>query len=78
MADKPSGNQVPGSFRAASSQELSGPNGHGDFEIRLRSTERIKLVLQRCARCSAPQHLVVRIHETLIEVTSRDSRQRPQ
>ena len=43
-----------------------------DVEIRLRSTERVKVVLQRCERSSAPHHLLVRIRETLISITTRD------
>ena len=72
MADKPPLNPVPGQLRASSS-DLDGSSGFTpDFEIRLRSTERVKIVLQRCERSSAPHHLLVRIRETLISITTRD------
>jgi len=68
MSDKPRIQRTSGPTRS-SSPDLSGSNGlPADFEIRLRSTERVKLVLQRCERCCAPQHLVVRIRETLISI----------
>jgi hypothetical protein len=71
MADKPSLNPLPGQLRASSS-DLNGPSSLPDVEIGLRSTERVKLVLQRCERSSAPHHLLVRIRETLITITTRD------
>jgi len=41
----------------------------GEFELRLRSTERVRTVVRRsCVRCSAPRHLIVRIRESLIVV----------
>ncbi len=70
MADKPSVNPFPGSL---ASQLLRGPHPSrlaSDVEIRLRSTEKIKVVLQRCERSSAPHHLLVRIRETLISITT--------
>ena len=71
MADKPPSSSPPGQLRASP----SGSNGPSslptDFEIRLRSTERVKIVLQRCERSCAPDHLVVRIRETLVSVTTR-------
>jgi hypothetical protein len=70
MADKPSVNRSSGRSRLSPSD-----NGSSrlppDFEIRLRSTERIKVVLQRCQRCCAPQHLLIRIRETLIAIDLR-------
>jgi hypothetical protein len=71
MADKPSLNPLPGQLRASSS-DLNGSSSLPDVEIGLRSTERVKLVLQRCERSSAPHHLLVRIRETLITITTRD------
>ena len=72
MADKPPLNPVPGQLRASSS-DLDGSSSFPlDFEIRLRSTERVRVVLQRCGRSSAPHHLLVRIRETLISITTRD------
>jgi len=71
MADKPSVNPfgLPG---AASSPDLTSPDGFSaDVEVRLRSTEKVKLVLQRCERSCAPQHLLIRIRETLITVIRR-------
>jgi hypothetical protein len=77
MADKPSVNPLPASLRDACSQDLTGSGGpSSDVEIRLRSTEKIRFVLQRCERTSAPQHLLVRIRETLISITAT-SRDRP-
>jgi hypothetical protein len=71
MADKPSLDPIPRSLRPASSQELTGPGGvTSEVEIRLRSTEKIKLVVQRCERTNAPHHLLVRIRETLISITT--------
>ena len=73
MADKPSVNEGNGSFRADSSKDLDGQGGlPPDFEVRLRSTERIRVVLQRCERCCAPRHLLIRIHEILISVSPSD------
>ena len=72
MADKPQ-TPVPAAMRAGCSQDLTGPAGFGsdvDVEVRLRSTEKIKLVVQRCERTNAPHHLLVRIRETLISITS--------
>jgi hypothetical protein len=74
MADKPSATPPSGGSPAASSRDHSSPNGSlSEVEIRLRSTERVKLVLKRCGRCSAPGHLLVRIRETLIAITTTDS-----
>jgi hypothetical protein len=73
MADKPSQTPVPAALRASSSRDLTSPGGFGsdvDVEIRLRSTEKIKLVVRRCGRTNAPHHLLVRIRETLISITS--------
>lgn len=73
MADKPSLGPLHGSLRDTCSQDLSGPGGlASEVEIRLRSTEKIKLVIQRCERTNAPHHLLVRIRETLISITTRD------
>jgi hypothetical protein len=69
MADKPPLNSSAGPHRAIASDSNGSSRLAGDVEIRLRSTERIKLVLQRCGRCSAPEHLLIRIRETLISVT---------
>jgi hypothetical protein len=71
MADKPSVNPFPGSLRANCSEDLDGSGGlASEVEIRLRSTEKVKVVLQRCGRNSAPHHLLVRIRETLISITT--------
>ena len=71
MADKPSVNSFPDSLRASSSDDLSGPVGPtSEVEIRLRSTEKVKIVLQRCERTNAPHHLLMRIRETLITITT--------
>jgi hypothetical protein len=62
-------------MRASCSQDFTSPGSlASDVEIRLRSTEKIKLVVQRCGRTNAPHHLLVRIRETLISITttSRD------
>ena len=72
MADKPPLNSPAGSLRAIASDSNGSSRLGGDVEIRLRSTERIKLVLQRCGRSSAPDHLLIRIRETLISITTRD------
>ena len=53
----------------------SPPGPHRDpaaeYELRLRSTERVRLVLLKSSlRCSAPQHLVTRIRESLITIRS--------
>jgi hypothetical protein len=73
MADKPSADHGNGSFRADLTPDLDGQAAlPPDFEVRLRSTERIRLVLQRCERCCAPHHLLIRIHEILISVSTRD------
>jgi hypothetical protein len=78
MADKPSPAPNPGSLRGSCSEDLTSPGSlpSEEVEFRLRSTERIKLVVQRCERTSAPQHLLVRIRETLISITTT-SRDRP-
>jgi hypothetical protein len=72
MADKPSLNRIPGPARASSPGFNGSPNLPPDVEIRLQSTERVKVVLQRCERTNAPHHLLVRIRETLISITTRD------
>ncbi len=73
MADKPSFNPFPGQLRAPSSDHNGSSSLPADVEIRLRSTERVRVVLQRCCeRSSAPHHLLVRIRETLISITTRD------
>lgn len=72
MAEKPPLNRSPGPVRPSPSDPIGSSSLPADFEIRLRSTERVKVVLQRCERCCAPQHLVIRIRETLISVTTRD------
>ena len=73
MADKPSATPIPGSSRADSSSDLSGRDGlPADFEVRLRSTEKVKIVLRRCERSNAPAHLLVRIRETLISISTPD------
>ena len=70
MADKPPLNRSPG---PSPSPDSNGSSGFPpDFEIRLRSTERVKIVLQRCERSCAPQHLLVRIRETLISIFPGD------
>jgi hypothetical protein len=73
MADKPSVDRIPGPLPAPCSEDRSfrGPLPT-EVEIRLRSTERIRVVLQRCERTSAPEHLLVRIRETLVSITSRE------
>jgi hypothetical protein len=71
MAEKPL-NRGSGPTRPSPSDTNGSSSLPADFEIRLRSTERVKLVLQRCGRCSAPQHLLIRIRETLISFTTRD------
>jgi hypothetical protein len=75
MADKPPLNRSNGPYRAIASDSNGSSQLGGDFEIRLRSTERVKMVLQRCGRCSAPDHLLISILETLISIHTRD---RPQ
>jgi hypothetical protein len=73
MPDKPSLNRHLGGPPRANSPEFDGsPSLPPDVEIRLQSTERVKVVLQRCERTNAPHHLLVRIRETLISVTTRD------
>jgi hypothetical protein len=72
MAEKPPLNRSPGPMRFSPSDPDGASSLPADFEIRLRSTERVKLVLQRCERCCAPQHLLIRIREVLISVTTRD------
>ena len=73
MADKPSATPTPGSSRATSAPDLSGQDGlPADFEVRLRSTEKVKIVLRRCERSNAPHHLLIRIRETLISISTRD------
>lgn len=76
MADKPSVNTGLGPLRAAPSQDCDSASSlPADVELRLRSTERIKLVLQqRCERCSAPVHLLVRIRETIVSITATRDR----
>jgi hypothetical protein len=70
MADKPPLNRLSGPRSKA--PDLNGPTRlSADVEIQLRSTERIRLVVQRCERSSAPDHLLVRIRETLISITTR-------
>jgi hypothetical protein len=72
MADKPPSNSLPGQLPASPSGSNGSSSLPTDVEIRLRSTERVKVVLQqRCERSCAPDHLVVRIRETLISVTTR-------
>ena len=42
-------------------------SGTAEFELRLRSTERVRTVIRRsCLRREAPRGLVVRIRESLI------------
>lgn len=72
MADKPPLNRSNAPYRAIASESNGSSQLGGDVEIRLRSTERVKMVLQRCGRCSAPEHLLIRIRETLISIHSRD------
>jgi hypothetical protein len=72
MADKPSLNPIPGPARVSSPGHNGLSNLPSDVEIRLQSTERVKVVLQRCGRTNAPHHLLVRIRETLISITTRD------
>ena len=72
MADKPPLRSTFGPPRANASDSNGSSRLGGDVEIRLRSTERIRLVLQRCGRSSAPEHLLIRIRETLISITTRD------
>lgn len=73
MADKPSANPLSGSFRASSSSDLQSPGVvPPEVEIRLRATEKVRLVLQRCERSSAPQHLMIRIRELIVSITHRD------
>jgi len=46
-------------------------SGTAEFELRLRSTERVRTVVQRsCMRREAPRGLVVRIRESLIILKS--------
>jgi hypothetical protein len=77
MADKP----FLDPFRQ-SRQSPSDLNGSStlpsDVEIRLRSTERIRFVLRRCERTNAPHHLLMRIRETLISISSPDRTPRSQ
>ena len=78
MADKPPLNRraVPPATSGPSRAIASDSNGSSrlaaDVEIQLRSTERIKVVLQRCGRSCAPDHLLIRIRETIISITTRD------
>lgn len=72
MSDKPSFNRNPVPPRASSPGSNGSQRLSSDVEIQLRSTERIKVVLQRCERTNAPHHLLVRIRETLITITTRD------
>jgi hypothetical protein len=72
MADKPSFNPLDGHPRTPPSDLDGSSTLPSDVEIRLRSTERIRYVLQRCERSSAPHHLLIRIRETLISITARD------
>jgi hypothetical protein len=69
MADKPPLHRDSGPLRVPSNGSSPLPT---DVEVRLQSTERVKIVLQRCERTNAPHHLLVRIRETLISITTRD------
>jgi hypothetical protein len=71
MADKPALDPRAAAPRDGCSQDLTGPAGlTSEVEIRLRSTEKIRIVLQRCERSNAPHHLLRRIRETLISITT--------
>jgi hypothetical protein len=72
MADKPLPESTSGLSRLSTSDLDGSSTFPSDVEIRLRSTERVKFVLQRCGRSAAPHHLLVRIRETLISITTRD------
>jgi hypothetical protein len=72
MADKPSFNPFDGHSRTLPSDLDDSSTLPSDVEIRLRSTERVRFLLQRCERSSAPHHLLIRIRETLISITARD------
>ena len=64
MDDK-SSDPLAGASAAADSPSTD--DASADYELRLRSTERVRLLLQRRAlRCSAPRHLVVKIRQSLI------------
>lgn len=71
MADKPPLNRISGPSRVTASGANGSSRLAADVEIQLRSTERVKLVLQRCERSCAPDHLLLRIRETLISITTR-------
>ena len=68
MDDQSGDSQDPPMPRAQTSSDL--PRAEvAEFELRLRSTERVRTVIRRsCVRCSAPDHLVVRIRESLVIV----------
>jgi hypothetical protein len=79
MADKPFPDSDPfRQSRVSPSDHNGSSNLASDVEIRLRSTERVRFVLQRCERSNAPHHLLVRIRETLISITNSDRSPRSQ
>ena len=71
MDDKLSDPSPPGPHRDATGVDSHLRDATAEYELRLRSTERVRLVLLKSSlRCSAPQHLVTRIRESLIIIRS--------
>ena len=61
----------PGPDRGPTEVDSNSLGATAEYELRLRSTERVRLVLLNSSlRCSAPQRLVTRIRESLIIVRS--------
>ena len=66
MDDQSSDTIDPVLRRPVAEAEISS-SGTAEFELRLRSTERVRTVVRRsCLRREAPHGLVVRIRESLI------------
>jgi len=76
MAEKPSESEPDdGRPEPLVNSEQAGPHARSaEFELMLRSTDRIRVLVQRSCRCYAPQGLRVKIQRTLVLFASGEER----
>ena len=57
--------------RVQAMDRVDSPDPVADYQLRLRSTDRVRVLLQNSnLRYSAPQHLVLRIRKSLVIIRS--------
>lgn len=69
MDDNPSDPATADSLCESAPSEVLHRYATAEYELRLRSTERVRVLLQKsCSRCAAPHQLVTRIRASLLVV----------